>query len=360
MAWNNRLGDKLTWHKATPVDDGTSLHALWIKDLDPSYETGNLPIALNSPLIYRGKVFIGHNSGKMQSYDLENGRLLWSENERGTYHSAPVGYNDLILYGTVQGRFNARNYLTGELVYSVDLGASVESEATISNSRVFVHLRNHKIFSLDAETGKVLWSYQRSVPFLNTIQGVSKPVVYQGKVLVGMADGQVLALGFDDGALLWERQLSSGGKFVDVDAAPFVYGDNVLVAPEMGPLFLLASSTGKVIRTVEYPISRSPILLNDGLVLGTSSGEVLFVTKDLKEVWRRKVSDGNITGYHLFKNRLVVTDVTGKVSILDPVLGKILFQKHLGHASSAIFGKMSVEGKHLLILSSRNRLYDFN
>ena len=31
---------------------------VWIKDLDPAYDSGNLPIALQSPLIHEGIVYI--------------------------------------------------------------------------------------------------------------------------------------------------------------------------------------------------------------------------------------------------------------------------------------------------------------
>ena len=53
------------------------LHHLWTKNNDPVHFTGNLPIALNSPLAYEGLVYVGHNGGKMIAYDLENGKKVW-------------------------------------------------------------------------------------------------------------------------------------------------------------------------------------------------------------------------------------------------------------------------------------------
>ena len=41
------VGDFLTIE--TPKNPKANFHPIWIKNLDPVYETGNLPIALNYP-----------------------------------------------------------------------------------------------------------------------------------------------------------------------------------------------------------------------------------------------------------------------------------------------------------------------
>src|SRR5512135_948219 len=101
----------------------SKLSPIWIKDMDPSYESGNLPIGLQSPLIHEGIVYVGNNSGFMQAFELENGKPVWSEFDGSTYNAAPVAYKDQIVYGTVQGRVISRQYTTGKIKYSVDLGA---------------------------------------------------------------------------------------------------------------------------------------------------------------------------------------------------------------------------------------------
>src|SRR5690606_9929908 len=117
----------------------------------------------------------------------------------------------------VEGRVFARHYLTGQLKYAVDLGASVETEGAVYKGRILFQLRNHQIFALDALTGKILWGHKRSVPFMTTLQRASTPAFVDNKVIVGMADGVVVALSLDDGSLLWERKIGTAAKFVDVD-----------------------------------------------------------------------------------------------------------------------------------------------
>lgn len=183
-----------SYYPKAEVPNKPMFNPSWVKNLDPMYDSGNLPIALQSPLIHEGIVYVGSNAGFMQAYELENGKMVWSEKDDSTYHSSPVVYKDQVVYGTVQGRVISRHYTTGKIKYSVDLGASVETKGVIYKGRILFQLRNHQVFCLDVETGKILWGYKRSVSFVTTLQRSSTPVVYKDKVLVGFADGSFAAL----------------------------------------------------------------------------------------------------------------------------------------------------------------------
>ena len=143
--------------------------------MDPPSNTGNLPIALNAPAIYGKNLYIGDNAGFMRAYSLADGREVWSSRDRNAYHTKPVVSEDVLIYGDIEGRVYARNHLTGELQYAVDLGASIESEVMVHRGRAFFQTRNHQIFALDAKTGKILWSYKRSIPLADDPTGCLPP-----------------------------------------------------------------------------------------------------------------------------------------------------------------------------------------
>ena len=83
------------------------------------------------------------------------------------------------------GRLYSRNSISSKINYSIDLGSPIESAPLISDGKMYVHLRDHKIVALDAQTGKVFWTYQRSIPFKITLQRVSRPVSYGESIIVG-------------------------------------------------------------------------------------------------------------------------------------------------------------------------------
>jgi len=340
------------------------LRPVWIKEMDPAYESGNLPIALQSPLIHEGILYVGHNSGSMQAFELENGKPVWSEFDGSTYHAAPVAYKDQVVYGTVQGRVISRHYTTGKIKYSVDLGASVETKGVIHQGRIFFHLRNHQIFCLDVETGKILWGYKRSVSYLTTLQRASTPLVYKDRVLVGLADGTLVALSVDEGVLLFESKLSMASKFVDVDNAAFVLNDKVYLGAVGGFLSLIDPNTGKVLRKGEFVASRAPYMyqkeLGEQLLFGTPTGDLVLTDKNLNIQNQVKVSEGVITSIVAFKHGLAVSTTAGEILFVDPLTLKVSEKFHLGHAYSAVFGDLESRENYLSVLSSRNRLFIFN
>lgn len=339
----------------------------WIKAMDPSYDTGNLPIALQSPLIYEGIVYVGNNSGSMQAYELENGRLVWSEEDQTTYHGAPVPFKDQIIYGTVQGRVISRHYTTGKIKYSVDLGASVETKGVLYQGRIFFQLRNHQVFCLDAETGKILWAYKRSVPYLTTLQRASTPVIYKDKVLVGLADGSMVALSVDEGLLLYESKLSTAVKFVDVDSTPFILNDKIYLGAVSGPVSMLDPNSGKLLRRGEFNSSRAPYMhpsyKGEQMLFGTPTGELVLTDKNLSVQKKVKISNGVISSIVSYKNKIAVSTTAGEIFYMDPQSLQVIEKFNLGHVYSAVFGEMDGQevGKdsYLAVLSSRNRLFIF-
>jgi outer membrane protein assembly factor BamB len=337
---------------------------VWIKDLDPSYESGNLPIALQSPLIHEGIVYIGHNSGSMQAFELENGKPVWSEFDGSTYHAAPISYKDQVIYGTVQGRVISRQYTTGKIKYSVDLGASVETKGVVHEGRIFFQLRNHQVFCLDVETGKILWGYKRSISYLTTLQRASVPVVYKDRVLVGLADGTLVALSVDEGVLLFESKLSTASKFVDVDNSPFILNDKVYIGAVGGPLNLIDPNTGKILKRSDFTVSRAPYVnpteKGEQLLFGTPNGELILTDKNLNILNKVKISEGVITSIVPFKQGLAVSTTTGEILYVDARTLVVSEKFRLGHAYSAIFGDMESRENYLSVLSSRNRLYTFH
>ena len=232
----------------------------WAQNLDPIYDSGNLPIGLGAPAIYQHLLFMGRSSGVMTAYDLETGRPVWAKQEEGKLLGAQgIVFQDALIYGSTDGRVYSRHWLTGELNWAIDLGASVEAAPTIAKGRAFFHLRNHKIVCLDASSGKIIWSYKRSVSYTTTIQRASRPLVLDDRVVVGMADGYLIALNPDEGSLMWETLLTRSSKFVDVDTDPLLLDGMLIAGPLTGPLSLVDPKTGVVRRTLNYRVSRAPL-----------------------------------------------------------------------------------------------------
>jgi outer membrane protein assembly factor BamB len=331
----------------------------WTKNFDPKYDSGNLPIGTHGPLIYKGLLFVGSAKKTMNAFDVESGTLIWSKKETYGPSARPSIYdNKWLIYGSNGGRVYSRNYLTGSVNYKIDLGSAIESAPVFHSGRGIFHLRNHKIVVLDALTGKVLWSYKRNIPFSTTLQGASEPVVVNNRVFVGFADGFVLCLRLEDGAVVWETKVAQKFKFIDVDMKPYVNGEFVYVGPKNGPLNVLKKSSGEMVRTLDYMVSRGPVILAGHTIWGTSDGKIVVLGKYDKELKQIKLSKGSISGLSFWKDQLLVGTSEGRLVMLNSDY-KIVYNKHFGSVASSLSSEIETEGEYFAVYSSRNRLYVF-
>ncbi|OIQ17877.1 MAG: hypothetical protein BM556_10650 [Bacteriovorax sp. MedPE-SWde] len=336
----------------------TTFQAKWIKNLDPSYQTGNLPIALGSPLIHEGVVYVGNNNGFLDAYSLKNGRLIWREKTMGAMHSAPVAYKNTLIYGDIHGRMYGKNLESGKLAYVFDLGSPVDSTPVIAKDRIFVHTRNHKIFCIDASTGKILWSYKRSVPFFSTLQRTSRPHIVENKVYVGFADGYLLAFSLEEGQVVWEKKLSSADKFVDVDMSPSYFRGKLIVSSINGKAEVIDPKTGILYKRLSFTTNRDATLFDDQAFFGTIDGKLVSLDDNFNISKEIQVAKTPISSIRKWKGGLVVTTIGKEILYLDNKL-QLVEKFDLGSVYSAVFGHTSVEDDALAIFSSRNRLYLF-
>ncbi|MBD64237.1 MAG: hypothetical protein CME62_03465 [Halobacteriovoraceae bacterium] len=340
-----------------PYKKDNPLRVSWVKNLDPAYKTGNLPIGTSSPFIHQDIVYMGNLKGEMVAYDLETGRTIWHKDEQYPIQSQANFFNNHIYYGSKSGRLFARHYVTGELKYSIDLGAPIESQPIFHQGRALVHLRNHTIICLDAETGKIFWLYQRSVPYNTTLQKVSAVKPQGNRLYVGFADGNVAAISLEEGTILWEEKISTGLKFVDVDVTPVFYKGYIVAGSAAGPMRFLKPENGVIERTVEFTQSHTPFIAEEGMYVGSVFGDLALIDEYGKIQKQKKLSENGISSIVPYKNNLMVSTYGSEVLFVNKKTFDVTQTLNLGYDQSAIFGELVVFDEYLAFYSSRNRLY---
>jgi outer membrane protein assembly factor BamB len=367
----------------------------WLKNLDPVYESGNLPIGLQMPAVDKDFVYIGADGQGFYGLEATTGREIWfAETPSHGFHSSSLRYKDLIIYGTDEGRIFARHYFTGKEEYSVDVGAAVEGRPVLCGERLLLHLRNHSLVALDVNTGKILWNTLRSVPLSLTSQGSSTPACQGNKIFVGFADGQVAAFQLEDGQLLWENRPNFGTKFIDLDAGPMLYGESLFIAGVSSSLQVINQQTGRLEKTLPFAVSRVPVLQNHLFIVATREGRIVEFNKEfdivsdlsLHELWKNFRKKKNTPAVAMEGQRGTKRPIEARlwktfsdkselwaISFEEGVLA--FLKRHpevqgserwewvddydLGHRYSGAWAPLIVQGERLLVFSQRNRLYSF-
>jgi outer membrane protein assembly factor BamB len=328
----------------------------WSKNLDPDYETGNFPLTVGGTVVTDDYVAVGSLGGNFYVYDQENGRELWKSKEKKSVNGTPLFFDDHFYYGTQSGRLVVRHSITGKLKYAIDLGSPIESKPVIQEGRLYIYLRGHQIVSLDAETGKMLWSYRRAIAIPTTLQRTTKPLIIGNKIIVGFADGYLGALSRDEGVILWETKLAENAKFVDVDLNPLKVGQFVLTGSPASDLFLIDPENGTIKQTFSFRVMSHPIEKNGLITIGTVDGSVVLMNIKGDVIRTKQIAKDGINNIVFWKNLLIASSFDGTIYALDPVELTVVEKFNLGSKQSAIFSELDTH-HDLSFLTSRNRLF---
>ena len=163
------------------------------------------------PLISGGTVITGMSNGRIIANAVINGRDYWetdisfvggtSELDRLTdIDATPVLSGTSLYAATYQGDVVAVDIQSASIRWRHDL--STRLPMSVDGGQIFVTGSLGDIVCLDADRGEVLW---RQNAFRG--RGMTNPLVFDGRVVVGDASGSVHLLDRADGTLLQSLQL---------------------------------------------------------------------------------------------------------------------------------------------------------
>jgi outer membrane protein assembly factor BamB len=187
----------------------------------------------------------------------------------------------------------------GTLRWKTRTEASVEVAPAVAGGRVYVVSQNGttgdaRLYSLDATTGKPVWSYSpRGVAI-----GASSPTVAEGVVFVGFGDLQVRAFDAARGTLKWSEPVRGFFSFRSTLA---VSGGGVYAVDEGGGVYRFDRESGERAWDFQFPAIvswSSPLVLGRVVYLGLDDGTVAAIDFSSGHlVWRTRLATGPIGAF---------------------------------------------------------------
>lgn len=118
----------------------------------------------SSPALGKGAVFFGSDDGFLYALSAEDGKLIWSFGAGDKIYSSPVfdemgGAGNTVYFASFGGNIYAVK--DGEEVWRFYAGAGSKlySSPLLTGNALFIGAENGKLYALDKENGKMLWSY---------------------------------------------------------------------------------------------------------------------------------------------------------------------------------------------------------
>lgn len=276
-------------HRAAPkVDLNEGRRSVSALQSDPRSRSGEAV----SPLVIGDKVVFGTGARAVGAVRWDGGDLLWRHPMRGGVVSSPAYSDGVAFFADDVGWVEAIG-MDGRRKWEFRMPAYVAAPLVIDGQKLFVLSADQNLYCLDVETGRPLWRYEKQHDREGTIWRASSPAVSDGRLFLGLSNGEVVALDADFGRVLWKRDLSTKAAMPDVTCGPAVENGVVYVGSLEGPFAALKAATGEVIWSHPYKAAGSVAIGQEHVYFGNIAGELVAARKtDGETAWKVKLDGG--------------------------------------------------------------------
>jgi len=293
------------------------------------FRTGN--VNRSTPAVANGTVYVGSNNGNLYAIDAKTGALNWVTLLGGEISSSPAVAEDLVFIGNDAG-ITALKSKSGDRQWTVATGELVpfarrwdyfQSSPTYVEGVVYIGSGDGNIYSLDAKTGAVKWTYKTEGRVRTS------PAVADGVVYCGSMDGNLYALDAKSGQLKWKFKTQGNSFFPlgEVQSTPAVADGTVYFGSRDGNLYAVDVATGQKKWAYSHEGSwciSGPAVWQGLVFAGSSDGQFVNAVdaKTGQEKWRFKTPARVFTSPAVADGKVYAGTWGGEVFWFDALTGK--------------------------------------
>jgi outer membrane protein assembly factor BamB len=342
----------------TAFNEQVKLKRIWSRDTGSGTDEQFVQLV---PFVAGERVFVADRSGAVRAYTLDKGEQLWHAKTRVAISAGPGGGDGLMVVGSSDADLIALDAETGEERWRTAGSSEVLSVPLIYRGIVVVQTVDGYLAGLDASSGERLWVQGRTVPVL-TLRGTSTALVEGGAVIAGFANGKITALDIKSGAPLWEAVVAvpSGRselqRMVDVDANPVVRDGVLYVVSFQGQMAAVGLQNGRLLWNRDMS-AYAGIAVDAGQVYVTDeNSEVWALDRDTgASLWKQSALRRRaLTGPTVAGGYVAVGDFAGYVHLLARLDGSIVGRVKVD--SKGILAPPVALGDRLLVLGAGGKL----
>ncbi|MDO2947370.1 outer membrane protein assembly factor BamB [Aeromonas simiae] len=324
------------------------------------------------PVINGDRIYAASRDGDVTALERDDGKEVWSTDladldinadKRSPRLSGGLvqAYGKLFL-GSENGVVYALSADDGKVLWHVNVPGEVVSSPAVEDGRVVVLTTSGRLMALDSEDGKLLWTLAEEQPPL-TLRSVATPVITNGAVLYGRADGKVGIALLSNGQPVRQSKVADPrgatelDRMVDVDATPLVAGDELYAIAYNGQLMARKLLSGDEVWKRKYSAYRDMAVGSNEIFITDSRSHLFAVDRrNGLELWSNtQLENRSVTAPVVFGDYVVVGDVEGYLYWLDRFDGTIKAMQELD--SSGLYAAPLVDGGTLYIQSRGGKLY---
>ena len=305
----------------------------------------------SSPAVADGRAFAGDHGGTLSAVNLVTGGLAWSAAVGGSVDSSPAVDQaaGLVVVGSSNDKVSAYKERSGAVAWSTGTGGAVTSSPLIYRRVVYVGSDDHKLYAIDEMTGKVRWT--RTLP--GAVDGSPAFDPATSTIVVGDGTGTVTA--FRAGRSPSRRwQVTTGGA---VDNSPVIAQGRVFIGSANGVVYSFSESTGTLrwSKRVGTSVTGSMAFQAGHLYVGAADDSLTALRTSSGSVMWSEPLAGPITGVSVTDGMLFTESSNGTISGLR-IGGEVVW---LARTGAGLSGSPAIMDNAVFVGGEDNGLYCF-
>ncbi|MFT7109386.1 MAG: outer membrane protein assembly factor BamB [Psychrobacter glaciei] len=283
------------------------------------------------PALQDSILYTASANGKVQALAIENGRVVWQQDfEQPILSGVGVGK----VHGYIvneNGELVAFSLNDGSEVWRTNVKSEVLATAVEENGLVAVQTIDGHLYGIDSESGVIKWGFDSNLPTLS-LRGTSAPVFKDDMILAGFANGKVVGLNLENGALLWQERIgipagrSELERLVDIDGRLLVEDNLLYVVGFQGHLVAIDLTSGKTVWKLEASSYHGPVAgLGNVYIVNENDHIQALDDRSASNVWEQVALKGRqLSEPVLFANHIAVADLEGYIHLIKQLDGSIV------------------------------------
>jgi len=292
------------------------------------------------PVVDQKVIFVASYNGKIVAFLAKNGRQLWQRHYPYTFTSGLGDWQHFLFVVSRSGLLLALDKHNGKIIWSVNIGSSVLAPPLVSNGIVLVNAFNGTLTAYRAKNGQVLWQVKQPMPNLILHLG-GRPSIWQQHIICGFANGKMGLFNLNNGQQHWLVSIATPQgsslveRMVDVDIPPLVDGHRVFIASYQGRLLALNLQNGAILWQHQLSAYAGMVADDHFLYVVAADGKIwAFDKKTGTTLWRNtQLAYRGISGPAIIDHYLAVGDHAGFIHLLSLADGHFVARRRINLTS---------------------------
>jgi outer membrane protein assembly factor BamB len=327
-----------------------------------------------SPIIGENFIILTDDTGTLFNIN-KNGKIKWKKNiykkiYKKIYKNLSVSvYNETIFVSDNIGFIYSLELETGKILWIKNHGIPLKSKIKIFDEKIFLINSDNRIICFETKTGAKVWDVRTVSSFIKTQNFLALAVSENGEVFTINSSGELIKLSSINGQIYWSINITPSLFAHDKD---FFESSDIVISGED----IIFSTTKSIfsynlnnryenwkldIHSVNTPIidgNNVFIVSNNGFFININktSGKIIWSTNIIKILKKRK-RNTHITGFILGSGKIYSTTHNGFIIVSSAIDGNTEYFKKIGDSITA--NPIIVDGS-LYILTNKPKLFGFN